>query len=298
VAGHPMAEARHFSRPFHSSSAYLHPYVEGPRERVEYVIGGDELSYQQTMFGELPFEARMQEQDYAFYEPGARVEKSWLRQVVRPALLPAVGLTSRTGDTLHLEVYEWVDAAGNHFPELFGLTPYPGDRIEVRLLRDGELVAEPDEPRGDFPMVAEAAEYTVELDVTREAQWWQRSVSTRTSWTFGSAAGPGMQALPLLSVDYLVNLDLSNRALDNQLGLRVSQQTPGMPAVAGAQLWLSYDEGATWLPQPVSAAGNGLFEAVLPAPPAGEEFVSVRVEARDADDNRIQQEVIHAWRLR
>jgi subtilisin family serine protease len=297
VAGHPMAEARHFSRPFHSSSAYLHPFIEGPRERVEYVIGGEAMSYQQTVFGEVPFEARLQEPDYAFYEPGGRVEKSWLRQVVRPALLPEVGTTSRTGNTLHLEVYEWVDSGHNHFPELFGLGPYPGDRILARLLRDGELVAEADEPRGDFPMVALPAEYTVELEVTREAEWWQRSTSTRTSWTFGSAAGSGTQVLPLLSIDYLVNLDLSNRALDNGLGLRVSQQAAGLPAVAGAQLWLSYDDGQTWLPQPVTPAGNGLFETVLPAPPAGAEFVSVRIEARDAGDNRVEQEVIRAWRL-
>jgi subtilisin family serine protease len=297
VPGHPMAEARHFSRPFHSSSAYLHPFIEEPRERVEYVVGGDAMSYQQTLFGELPFEARLQEQDYAFYEPGVRVEKSWLRQVVRPALLPQVGTTSRTGNTLHLEAYEWVDAGGNHFPELFGLAPYPGDRIEVRLLRDGELVAEAEKPRGDFPMAAAAAEYTVELDVTREADWWQRSTSTRTSWMFGSQAGSGTQVLPLLSVDYLLNLDLSNRLLDDTLGLRVSQQAAGLPAIAGAQLWLSYDDGSTWLPQTVSSAGGGLFESVLPEPPAGQEFVSVRVEAWDADDNRIQQEVIRAWRV-
>jgi hypothetical protein len=297
VSGHPMGEARHFSRPFHSSSAYLHPYVEGPRERVEYVVGGDAMSYQQTVFGELPFEARLQEPDYAFYEAGAQVEKSWFRQVVRPGLLPQVGTTSRTGNTLHLEVYEWVDAEGNHFPELFGLGPYPGDQVQARLLRDGALVAEAEKPRGDFPMVAEAAEYTVELDVTREADWWQRSTSTRTTWTFQSQAGAGTQMLPLLSVDYLVNLDLSNRALDDRLGLRVSQQATGLPAVAGAQLWLSYDDGSTWQPQPVTAAGDGVFEAALPAPPAGEEFVSVRVEAWDADDNRIQQEVVRAWRL-
>jgi hypothetical protein len=294
IGGHPMAEARHFSRPFHSSSAYLHPVIDGPRERVEYVIGGEAMSYQQTVYGELPFEARLQEQDYAFYAPGEDVSKTWFRQVVRPALLPEVGMTSRTGDTLRLEVYEWVDAAGNHFPELFGLGPYPGDTVEVRVLQDGELVAEAGEPRGEFPIGAEPAEYTVELDVAREAEWWQRSTATRTSWTFRSGPAAGTQVLPLLSVDYLVDLDLSNTVVGSGLELRVSQQDAGLPAVAGAQLWLSYDDGATWQPQPVESTGDGGFRVTLPD--AGGEFASVRVEAWDAQDNRIRQEVIRAWR--
>jgi subtilisin family serine protease len=297
VGGHAMAEARHFSRPFHSSSAYLHPYIDGPRERTEYVIGGDAMSYQQTVYGELPFEARLQEPGYAFYPAGEEVAKTWFRQVVRPALLPDVGMTTRTGDTLHLEIYEWVDAGGNHFPELFGLGPYPGDTIEARLFQDGELVAEAAEPRGEFPIAAEPAEYTVELEVSREADWWERSTATRTSWTFGSEPGAGTQVLPLLSVDYLVDLDLSNTVVGSELGLRVSQQAAGLPPVAGARLWLSYDDGATWQPRPVTSTGDGAFRAALPVPAPDAEFVSVRVEAWDAGDNRIQQEVIRAWRL-
>jgi hypothetical protein len=122
----------------------------------------------------------------------------------------------------------------------------------------------------------------------REAGWWQRSTATRTSWTFGSGPGAGTQ---LLSVDYLVDLSLSNTVVGSEFGLRVSQQA------AGARLWLSYDDGATWQPQPVESTGNGEFQAALPVPPAGSEFVSLRVVAWDADDNRIQQDVIRAWRL-
>ncbi|HEY8472798.1 MAG TPA: S8 family serine peptidase [Natronosporangium sp.] len=297
IGGHPMAEARHFSRPFHSSSAYLHPYIEGPRERTEYLIGGDAMSYQQTVFGELPFEARLQEPAYTFYPPASEVTKRWFQQVIRPALLPEVGQTTRTGDTLQLVAYEWVDSDGNHFPELFGLAPYPGDTIAVRLLRDGELVAEADKPRGEFPMAAEPAEYRVELDVTREADWWQRSVATRTAWTFQSGPTNGTQVLPLLSIDYLAELDLSNTLVGSELTLRVSQQPADLPAIAGAELSLSFDDGASWQPVPVTATGDGEFQAVLPEPGTHNGFASVRVEAWDADDNRIEQEVIRAWRL-
>jgi subtilisin family serine protease len=294
VDGHPMAEARHFSRPFHSSSAYLHPFIDGPRERTEYVFGGDAMSYQQTVYGELPFEARLREPDYAFYQAGARAAQSWFRQVVRPALLPEVGLTTRTGDTLDLEVYEWVDAAGNHFPELFGLAPYPGDTIAMRLFENGELIAEADEPRGEFPMAAGPADYRVELDVAREADWWQRSTATRTAWSFGSQPGDGV--LPLLSVDYGVDLDLSNGMVDpaGPVTLRVRQQAADQPAVAGAELSVSYDDGATWSPVPVESLGDGEFRATLPSPTG--EFASLRVVARDAEDNRIEQEVIRAFR--
>jgi hypothetical protein len=215
-----------------------------------------------------------------------------------------VGLTRRTGDTLQLEVYEWVDGAGNHFPAVHGLAPYPGDTIVTRLLRDGELVAEVDLPRGTFPMSAAPAGYRIELDVSREAEWWQRSTATRTAWTFDSRPGDGV--LPLLSVDYLIDLDLWNTARPpgDRIGppimeLQVSQQAAGQPAVAGARLWVSYDDGETWRARQVRPRGDGRFEVVLAnrPPVAGSGFVSVRVEAWDVDGNRVEQQVLRGWRL-
>lgn len=307
--GHPMLEGRHFLRPFHSGSILLHPSIDGPRTRTEYLVGGDELGYQQTVYGQAPFEARLQEQGFTFYQPGGTVRKDWFRQVLRPALLPGVEATTRSGDTMVLRLFEWVDAGGNYFPNhIFGLAPYPGDTIETRVFRDGELVGEESGfPRESFPMAAGAATYRVELDVTRDADWWRRSTQTRTAWTFTSQRPQaGSEMLPLLSVDYHVPLDLANTALrpDERsapptMDLRVRHQAADLPGVAGARVWVSYDDGDTWRAAPARDRGDGRFQVVLPGPPSGggDDAVSVRVEAWDADGNRVEQEIIRAWHL-
>ena len=306
--GHQMLEGRHFLRPFHSGSTLLHPPIEGPRTRTEYVVGGDGLGYQQTVYGEAPFEARLQEQGFTFYEPGTTVEAHRFRQVVRPALLPEVEPVVRSGDTLVLRLYEWVDADGNYFPNhIFGITPYPGDTMQTRVWRDGELVATTQGfPRLDVATVPEQATYRVELDVARDADWWRRSTRTRTAWTFTSQRpDAGSALLPLLSVDYDVPLDLVNTAPPPHerqgppaFQLRVTQQAPDLPAVVGARVWISFDDGGTWRAAPAQARGDGTFRVILPAAArqSGGD-VSVRVEAWDAAGNRVEQEVIRAWHL-
>ncbi|HEY8471048.1 MAG TPA: S8 family serine peptidase [Natronosporangium sp.] len=306
VPGHLMEEVRHFARPFHSSFAFLHPYIDGPRERTEYVFGGEEIGYRQTVWAEVPGQAMLEEPGHFFYEPGSRVSKSFYRQVLRPALLPQVAQTTRTGDVLDLNVFEWVDAGGNLFPDLFGLAPYPGDTVETRLYADGELIGEAERPLETFELLAEPASYRLELDVRREAEWWHRSTSTSTVWTFNSQrpAADTTEVLPLLSVDYLIDLDLQNRPIQPPgqpvLGLQVRQQVADQPAVAGARLWVSYDDGESWRSRPVRSLGGGRFEAVLPfrGPIGGSGYASVRVEAWDTAGNRIEQEVIRAWPLR
>ena len=303
---HLMSEVRYFSRPYHASYHYLYPYVEGTQQRSEYVIA-EGIAYQQVVYGELPFEARLQEPDYRTYQPGETVSTSWFRAAVRPALLPQVAPTQRQGDTLQLNVFEWVDDAGNHFPEVYGLAPYPGDTITTRIYQDGQQVAEATVPRDNFPMAPEAAEYRIELDVTRQADWWRTSTATRTVWTFSSAqAVSGPELLPLLSIDYDLAVDLTNTAPHPRdrkgpptMYLQVSQQSLDLPEVTQAQVWISYDDGATWTPRPTWHRQDGRFEVRLDSRGANGTtgYASIRVEATDADGNRIEQEIIRAWRL-
>ena len=182
------------------------------------------------------------------------------------ALLPQVP-TVRQGDSLQLNVFEWVDDAGNHFPEIFGLAPYPGDTITTRIYRDGELVGETTTPRATFPMAAEPAEYRVTLDVTREADWWRTSTATRTVWTFTSARPEaGSATLPLLSIDYDLEVDQWNTAphpRDRQgpptMYLQVSQQSPDLPEIAEARVDLATTTGSAGGAAGLEA-GDGRFE--------------------------------------
>src|SRR5690606_14128565 len=178
------------------------------------------------------------------------------RKVARPALLPEVEAVVRSAAALALRLYGWVDADGTYLPHhIFAVTPYPGDAMQTRVWRDGELVATTQGfPRLDVAAVPERATYRVELDVDRDADWWRRSTRTRTAWTFTSQRpDAGSALLPLLSVDYEVPLDLVNTAPPPHerqgppaFEVRVTQQAPDLPAVAGARVWVSYDDGGTW----------------------------------------------------
>ena len=107
-----------------------------------------------------------------------------------------------------------------------------------------------------------------------------------------------------IAYHYLVDLDVWNTSLrppgQPVVGLQVRQQAADQPAVAGARLWVSYDDGETWRSRPVRSRGGGLFEAVVPyrGPVHGSGYVSLRVEAWDIAGNRIEQEVIRSWALR
>jgi hypothetical protein len=108
-------------------------------------------------------------------------------------------------------------------------------------------------------------------------------------------------------VDYDVDLDLRNtsphprdRSGAPSVVIHARHQAGADgPPIAGARLWTSYDDGETWRPRAGRDLGEGRFEFFLdirdPVETSG--FVSLRVEAWDADDNRIEQEIIRAWRL-
>src|SRR5690606_19341663 len=113
--------------------------------------------------------------------------------------------------------------------------------------------------------------------------------------------------LPLLLVDYGADLDLLNTApLPRErrgpptVDIQVRHQAGADPTpVAGARLWISYDDGDTWRERPGADLGDGRFRFVLdlrdPAGTSG--FLSLRVEAWDTDGNRTEQEIIRAWAL-
>src|SRR5690606_20602714 len=115
------------------------------------------------------------------------------------------------------------------------------------------------------------AEHRLELDVTRTATWWQTSTQTRTAWTLQSVPAAGPQVVPLLELDYAADVDLLNTAphpSDRRgpatVGITVRHQ-PGAdgPAIAGARLWESYDDGATWQLRPGAHLGDGQFRFIL-----------------------------------
>lgn len=277
-----------------------------PSARTEYLVPG--LRYQQSIYQEGHELGRIFE-PITEYTAGEVREQTWWKGPRRPGLreggphdisVPAV----RRGDTMRFPLMEWVDSHPGHYA--------PGDASDsatFRLYQDGELVTDVRPPSTGLEVGPEPSTFALEFDVSRDADWWTTSTQTQTTWTFQSEQGPPDTnvALPLVLVDYEMDLDLENTAPLPQerrgpptidLVARHQAGADG-PPIAGTRLWLSYDDGQTWRSRPGSDLGDGHYRYLLDRRAIGDTtgFASLRVEAWDVDGNRLEQEIIRAWAL-
>ncbi|MEV8634801.1 S8 family serine peptidase [Streptosporangium sp. NPDC051023] len=254
--------------------------VKTPSRRIEYISANGSL-WQHLVNHQFVWDDMNRLQDgmteqYRTYEPGQRVSESWHAPVVRPAIPDWLAPSTRTGDTLEIHIPEFVDSSGH-----VARAGVDNDSTSARFLRDGTLVAERKDAWGAFPAVPQEAEYRLELSTKRTSEQWTRAIATETAWTFRSKQG--QQVLPLLQVDYDVRPGLLGFAVRHQQGVS------GLTA-RDLQLELSYDDGATWLRQPVLPLGNGRYSALVLRPNP-----SLRVTATDSGGNQVRQTVIRAY---
>ncbi|RIQ28215.1 S8 family peptidase, partial [Jiangella rhizosphaerae] len=294
-------EARHAFRPYDNYSIRSPREVPLPSHRDEWVSPGD-TRWQQFVWAQRLLVGGMIEGERT-YAAGESDPRSWFGPVVRPGVpldtdhYGQYGMPGfREGDELTVLVRSFLDGSDRNGDET------GADTTAARLYRDGELVAQRDAVYGGWPAAPEPATYRLELDVDRDAPWWERSTSTRTAWTFRSARpDPGERAmLPLLQVDYAVDVDqwgaVSDRAR-TRIDLTVHRQAAADPVAGGRlRLWASYDDGASW--QAARVTRRGAAYTALLDPERGADAVSLRVEAWDGDGNRIEQTVVRAYGLR
>jgi hypothetical protein len=212
---------------------------------------------------------------------------------------------------------------GHHARSEFGTIT---DRFSFDFYRNGTLALSsrtaPDHTFGHtmllLPMLPEPAGYRIQWDVSRngDPQAW-----VRTGWTFSSsrtdpgAALPGSSAcspdpergcsfLPLLFVRYDLPLDLDGRAPAGapfELTFHIGhQQYQAAPAGVTATVSVSFDGGTTWSePAAATDQGNGRFTTPVTHPPLAETdgFVALRVQARDAAGNAVDQTITRAYGL-
>lgn len=190
----------------------------------------------------------------------------------------------------------------------------------VEFYRDGKLAY----TGRDFfpapavlPLLPRPAEYRLNW---ASSPLGRADAPSSTDWTFRSGPGDaaaalpgkiqcadatlGCSFLPLLFVHYDLALDFESRVQPGrafEVAFKVSRQE-SQPAPSGvrATVEVSYDDGETWSqPQDAPAKAGGMFAASVTHPDytdAGR-WVSLRVQARDADGNTVTQTNIHAYRL-
>ncbi|MCG5219817.1 S8 family serine peptidase [Streptosporangium soli] len=266
--------------------------VRTPLQRAEYVSAGD-TQWQHVVQHMYTWESMSQlrggltEQPQT-YQPGKVVREDWFGAVVRPAV-PAGVAQKRTGDTLSIHIPEFVDSSGH-----YGYAKGSGDKdtASARFYRNGELVAERPNLRGDFPAVAEEAEYRLELSTTRTSEEWRYATATETAWTFKSKAAD--TTVPLLKVDYDIPADLNGQV---RRALPVPLKFTAGPSVKSFAAEHSYDDGKTWKRLHVLPIGNGRYSTLV-SHPAVDGGVSLRVTATDTAGNQIKQTVTRAYGVR
>lgn len=275
-----------------------------PRSVTEYVTAGLptlELVSPSPVWEAMP---AFQQTGLTVLEPGQRVTRSWNKAVVRSAITanhPDGALRNRNvGIVLPIGLLD--EATGQLYAYRHGT-----DKELTTVYRDDQLLGSVASAQAAFPMTPERARYRVVTDVQRNQPGWTTSTKVNTAWTFHSAYdgdGDETARLPLISIDYDLDVDLNNSApADAMVGLKLGFRYPrGMDGlrIADTKLWLSSDDGATW--QQVAVTPNGATGATgavkNPALRGNSGFVTLKVQATDADGNSVEQTVTRAYQLR
>ncbi|MEG3615338.1 S8 family serine peptidase [Isoptericola haloaureus] len=300
VEGVGIADTRHRWRPWEASAFGLLRILEAPMVRTEMVTADDTMwghNYYINSSPTNPYGAYMADTRH-LYEAGAKVEENFLTQVMAPGFsLYGQDTATRSGDRMMLNVQEWTDSDAH-----WGGFYYRSDSSSFRLFEDGEPVAQGMRAQGAFAVGSEPAEYRIELDVARDADWWTMSTATSTAWTVQSTPEDGeTEVLPLLRARLHPDVDLLNRAnaSAHHVDVTVDHQ-PGAEAapIAETRFWVSTDDGGTWREVPVRRHGKDGLRAVVNQLSDDAEFVSVRVEVTDTAGNVLEQEITRAYGLR
>ncbi|MFI6174761.1 S8 family serine peptidase [Nonomuraea sp. NPDC051191] len=291
--------ARSLVSPMQGTAYAVFTRMITPRPLTEYVTA-DLRTFESMQVGSV-WEGGQAWQQTApsVLKAGQRVSRDWNKAVVRTALPAAADKSAvREGAIGVLFAGGLFDTA----PGQTYLFRASADKEQSTVYRDGELLGSAPSAAVAFPVVPERAQYRVVTDVQRNAPFWTTSTKVRTDWTFHSQQVAAQDLLPVLSIDYDLDVDETNSAHANAptrvgLGLRYPKGLAG-PRITRAALWTSADDGATWQPVRLAGAGERAFTGAIrnPAKPGG--FVSLRVQATDADGGTVEQIVTRAYQLR
>jgi hypothetical protein len=190
---------------------------------------------------------------------------------------------------------QWTDSAGHAGSAQF-LNEFSG-----KVYQDGALVMTGDDPLwlwGDFPAARHS--YRLLYDTRRVTPFWQRSTHTRTTWTFSSRKpASGIVVLPLLIVDYHLPLSNLQTAAPGgytfDIGVRMPPDAAVRP-ITSLRVQLSWNGGHSWstlAPTRCVSAGQCSYQVQNQA--SG--WATLRVTARDAGGNSVQQMIANAYRV-
>lgn len=322
--GLPWAAEQRFAwRPYQSYAWEETRNVATGATRTEYVSADDtwwmhRVNQQTTFDIDAPLLAGMVDTTVQ-YRPGRQQDQAWQQAVVRPSIPRGTQNPSvRTGDVLDVRIPEFTDSGAGHWARAaaggdfggFGTSgasgtaqddPAEGETGKATLFRDNQQVGTADSSWTDFEVPAGTADYRLDVATSRVSPEWLYATGTSTSWWFRSGTATDATLLPLLQVDYAVPVDAWNAVRagrSHTVGLTVrAQDGAAVPNGVKVEVQASYDDGRTWSSARVASRGHNTFDARLTksARTRGDAYVTLRVTARDAAGDRVQQTVRRAY---
>ncbi|MEV1112023.1 S8 family serine peptidase [Micromonospora sp. NPDC049751] len=291
--GQQAAETRTDFPPYEWAAARgfrFQPVAPGPR--TDWVSAGDGVRWKQ--FADVLNWGRSYTDEIA-YRPGSVQKDRWFGPITRPRLLTYdIPFRGEFGISAYIQGFgDGGSAHSGGAAMLQRISFYQGDRQLVQFENWPELFA------GELP--AQRSPYRLVVETETKPEFSPYSSSTRTDWTFFSAAvaGTDVQAMPLVQLDYGTDVDLAGRApRRNDLTITpvVVGSTAAKDGVSSLGLEVSYDDGRTWQRQSLKERG-GTWTAALNAPGrAG--YVSIRVTAKQRNGGGVTQTVMRAFGLR
>ncbi|MDF6045549.1 S8 family serine peptidase [Streptomyces sp. JH14] len=262
------------------------PLAAGPR--TDWVSADSNVKWQE--FVELA--KQDQRTDTLTYEPGSVLKENWFRPIVRPRMLQDDALYRYPDGSFSGAVEGYSDSGATHG----GST---GPQFSTFYQGDTELSGSPFQWIGTGNLAPEKLPYRLVVDTSGVTTLGPWSTSTRTEWRFLSGDVTSAQKIPLVQLDYDVDVDAEGWA-DRRTDLTISPSVLGgsVPEdeVASLTLEISYDDGATWQKQGVKEK-KGAWSASLKAP-SGADSVSLRVNAEQDNGGGITQSITRAFGLK
>ncbi|WP_329262251.1 S8 family serine peptidase [Actinoallomurus sp. NBC_01490] len=230
--------------------------------------------------------------DTMSYEAGSTHEDRWFGPIIRPRLIANNALYRYADGAFGMTVDGLGDAGSAHAgPAYETLSLYQG-ATQIFQIPYYYYFYWSGLDKRELP-------YRLVVDTTGQPDLSPYSTSTSTEWRFTSGATTEMREIPLVQLDYAMDLDLAGRA-ERRTGVSVTPSvlggTSANDTVSAVGLDVSYDDGSTWQPQDLKEK-RGTWRASLNAP-AGASYVSIRVTAKQRNGGGVTQTVIRAFGLK
>jgi PA domain len=270
-------------------------------EREEWVTPENSTWYQKVGITDDFWEMRGEPTQY---KAGDRLEHSYYGPVVRPGFGKSHFYPYRENNKFYFNVPAWADSedthTGFHDPAVL-------DNTIMKLYQGSTLM---DQKKGqgfntNKNYTFDRKQYRLVADSHRSEERWNTSNKTHTEWTFWSdwSTSYGYRTVvPLIEIDYDIKTNLAGEvasASTSKLTLTPSHMpdAKGAGNIIGAALEVSFDEGKSWEKVEVQQEGSKWIASIKhPFNPGGS--VSLRASAWDDAENKIEQEILKAYRLR